>query len=274
MKKTSVSVAVVAVLGLSASAAQATTLTFANGPGAGNTAPFVVGPGLTTPSAINASPFTTTPLFPPPNPRHSEYRMIDPGGVLGGGGQKSIFDGGETWTFCTDCGTLLGVSMPLNNPGAFAGANPTANTAQTLGVAAPFFGPGFNFLAPIEFGANANAAGAAYGGASISFTSGDNFTVFFPTMEAQWGGTYFPLAAITLDCVGALSGNFHCAGEHTITIGEDPGGAGFSGWTAQWNLFGTITPVHTPEVPVPAAVWLFGSGLMGLVGVARRRRKA
>ncbi|MGE5241685.1 MAG: VPLPA-CTERM sorting domain-containing protein [Bacteroidota bacterium] len=24
-------------------------------------------------------------------------------------------------------------------------------------------------------------------------------------------------------------------------------------------------------VPVPAAVWLFGSGLLGLVGVARRR---
>jgi len=29
-----------------------------------------------------------------------------------------------------------------------------------------------------------------------------------------------------------------------------------------------------PTVPVPAAVWLFGSGLLGLVGVARARRKA
>lgn len=29
-----------------------------------------------------------------------------------------------------------------------------------------------------------------------------------------------------------------------------------------------------PPVPVPAAVWLFGSGLIGLVGIARRRRKA
>ena len=30
------------------------------------------------------------------------------------------------------------------------------------------------------------------------------------------------------------------------------------------------TPV--PDVPVPAAVWLFGSGLLGLVGVARRKK--
>lgn len=29
--------------------------------------------------------------------------------------------------------------------------------------------------------------------------------------------------------------------------------------------------INTSAVPVPAAVWLFGSGLLGLVGVARRR---
>ena len=28
----------------------------------------------------------------------------------------------------------------------------------------------------------------------------------------------------------------------------------------------------TAVVPVPAAVWLFGSGLLGLVGIARRKK--
>ena len=30
--------------------------------------------------------------------------------------------------------------------------------------------------------------------------------------------------------------------------------------------------IEISQVPVPAAVWLFGSGLIGLVGVARRRK--
>ena len=40
-----------------------------------------------------------------------------------------------------------------------------------------------------------------------------------------------------------------------------------------WNLSadGSLT-YGAPAVPVPAAVWLFGSGLIGLVGVARRRK--
>ena len=33
-------------------------------------------------------------------------------------------------------------------------------------------------------------------------------------------------------------------------------------------------PVATPAVPVPAAAWLFGSGLLGLGGAARRRKAA
>jgi hypothetical protein len=75
-----------------------------------------------------------------------------------------------------------------------------------------------------------------------------------------------------------------------LGIGGTPMPAGpFAGFNANFD----ITSVHidscvetgnnpqgdltagcaaAPVVPVPAAVWLFGSGLLGLVGIARRRR--
>lgn len=43
----------------------------------------------------------------------------------------------------------------------------------------------------------------------------------------------------------------------------------FTGFNANFNATMTATPA---AVPVPAAVWLFGSGLLGLVGVARRKK--
>ena len=47
----------------------------------------------------------------------------------------------------------------------------------------------------------------------------------------------------------------------------------FDGLDAQERpIFGNTIAVDLAPVPVPAAVWLFGSGLLGLVGIARRKQ--
>lgn len=46
----------------------------------------------------------------------------------------------------------------------------------------------------------------------------------------------------------------------------------FPGAQYALHLAGTMaTPVNTAAVPIPAAAWLLGSGLLGLIGVARRK---
>ncbi len=53
-----------------------------------------------------------------------------------------------------------------------------------------------------------------------------------------------------------------------------PGQSLPSGSGASWKATGPATITSSSVVPVPAAVWLFGSGLLGLVGTARRRSAA
>jgi hypothetical protein len=47
-----------------------------------------------------------------------------------------------------------------------------------------------------------------------------------------------------------------------------------TGGTNNFVINGTFLLHDVPPVPVPAAVWLFGSGLLGLAGIARRNKTA
>lgn len=64
-------------------------------------------------------------------------------------------------------------------------------------------------------------------------------------------------SVLTLSGTGILSGN---AFESTVVD-----------WDFSGNVTGSSYSMTVTAVPVPAAVWLFGSGLLGLIGVARRK---
>ena len=88
----------------------------------------------------------------------------------------------------------------------------------------------------LSAGTNASTAAATAGFSNLA------------TGEFYWSGT--------LD--GPSAYDFHFGNGAQATLGR-----GFL-------LF--VVPVRTNTVPVPAALWLFGSGLLGLVGMARRKK--
>jgi hypothetical protein len=107
----------------------------------------------------------------------------------------------------------------------------------------------------------------------FGFNSGNSMTItvgtatFFASNDASFADGEFP--SITLS-------------EYIVTDFSFLAEWGTNGAPANFSSFGTsfddgvsmVGSWQTTPIPVPAALWLFGAGLMGLVGVARRGHKA
>ena len=97
--------------------------------------------------------------------------------------------------------------------------------------------------------------------------------VGFPTDVTS--GTYSLLLDLTL--TSSFNSAFITANGGTVAGAEAMLAYGLANGTAYFNLHTNLYPTgeingYFSPVPVPAAVWLFGTGLIGLAGVARRRR--
>lgn len=108
-------------------------------------------------------------------------------------------------------------------------------------------------------GGNGHAFDVTIGGVTNSYNlpAGSNATGFFdPAYPTD------PIIALALDLssFSGLSGDSFS--QIRLTIGD-----GYTTTSAVPSFVGAYS-----VVPVPAAVWLFGSGLIGLAGFARRRK--
>lgn len=183
--------------------------------------------------------------------------------------------------------TACGAGGPFGNWQCLTGGgNNTLTAGEGAGVnvvGGAGFSPSitaFNFFgAPVTTGLAATATGAANASGTFGTngfsgtTSGNTITLDLGGFYANWSGTNFlqgtdPTGAngtstAATGTYDAVTGAFDIRWSSYITT------APFAGQTGNWHLTGIAT---VAPVPVPAAVWLLGSGLIGLVGVARRRK--
>jgi len=129
--------------------------------------------------------------------------------------------------------------------------------------------------------------------------SAGTWLAMFDDSDTSFGGSYLFIPAPTIVTVtvgGTNSGDFTAKIEGTTPTlnltGSDwfrlaistNSGTSWSGDTGYDYLGansyrvhfsnGSVLQVDAQVVPVPAAVWLFGSGLLGLAGIARRKKAA
>ena len=108
-----------------------------------------------------------------------------------------------------------------------------------------------------------NSAASRWTTSSSAFTF-DNPT--FIDFSSFWDGSIDGLVRVSITGSGSVTFD-------TDTIEASVGqGVNSSGVSGNLNFNPTINSITVSSVPVPAAVWLFGSGLLGFIGIARRKK--
>ena len=167
-----------------------------------------------------------------------QFLMLSPGG-------------GAMGNFTDVTGDIGGGTWSVASPSPFFGFTWTAHSGTT-------FGPGTYTFDTIEGGVYTNVVvGAGQVGGHILFNWNTAADIDVVNVWDVAGDVYSSVAVTS--------------GTPPVVNGQ-PGLAmidgAFPGMNANFNF------TAPAAVPVPAAVWLFGSGLLGLVGVARRKKSA
>lgn len=95
------------------------------------------------------------------------------------------------------------------------------------------------------------------------FAGRDVMSTFDENIQARPGLEHVALSEISI-----VADDFTL--DHPLNSGGWGIDAGSVIYFSAENSYATMSALDVSSVPVPAAVWLFGSGLLGLVGVARR----
>jgi len=171
----------------------------------------------------------------------------------------------------------LSVFTDYNNNDIFAGNNVVGFLYKDLGlITGDMVGTTYSFSFDGKRGnidgSGANDPGDANAYVTIldsSFATQFNAEFNYTGLpgDGSWGG-----GSVDVPIISAYVGSLLQIGfSHEVNLDAEPA-SGTNDWDT--GVYYDNLNFGAAVVPVPAAVWLFGSGLLGLIGVARRRKQA
>lgn len=241
--------------------------------------------GVAAPASAAVLDFTWDGLF----------TMLDPNGnPLGNTSYPYYYD--PTWGYglrtqisgTAQFDTATGLGTATVNPfDFFSGGPANAHDVNFQAIGDGAGGPGTLIAGRLLFdwsGNNNINVGIILDGAGMFGAIGGGLTVgdvitgvgAIPASNNIKKGKYpigpAPMATTTFDTEFHNNGVFISGDDG---IGGSPMDNGpFPGFSANFDMTTMVFQGEVNPIPVPAAVWLFGSGLLGLVGVARRRKQS
>lgn len=101
---------------------------------------------------------------------------------------------------------------------------------------------------------------------NINVATSPSSSFVFPDYDGTFDGSSFSGSQLVsiLGLYNTYSGTFDGTNLNIAGVFYDPY---YDGYTYNYDISASVS-----SVPVPAAVWLFGSGLLGLAGIARKKR--
>jgi hypothetical protein len=94
-------------------------------------------------------------------------------------------------------------------------------------------------------------------------------TLMTADLKGQWNSTgqLVGFNTMNIECHAAIDALVHCTHNEVIYLSQLEDALDLGGTKGKYKTTG----LAVTSVPVPATAWLFGSGLIGLTGVARRK---